>query len=174
IDMVHHDAHSDDGSDTNDAAMDDDELDELDDDDDDEQSKQPRLMRACDHCRRKKIKCNGSRPACSHCLRMRLDCHYSPLVRKKRARRSIIDKLQERLLSIEQLLQPLVEHLAPNDPVVCPGPGGFTHGFGYAPASLPPITHPPGFLPPPGYMQPHLPLQQPAATAPADTLLPPP
>ncbi|PIA16366.1 hypothetical protein COEREDRAFT_34125, partial [Coemansia reversa NRRL 1564] len=54
--------------------------------------------------RRKKVKCNGAKPSCTHCLRMRLECHYSPLVRKKRTRRSVIDKLQERLASMEQML----------------------------------------------------------------------
>ncbi|KAJ2627276.1 hypothetical protein GGF44_004775, partial [Coemansia sp. RSA 1694] len=50
-------------------------------------NKQPRLMRACDTCRRKKVKCNGTKPSCTHCTRMKLACHYSPLVRKKRVRR---------------------------------------------------------------------------------------
>ncbi|KAJ2812289.1 hypothetical protein H4S07_001502 [Coemansia furcata] len=107
-------------------------------------SKQARLMRACDNCRRKKVKCNGTKPSCSHCTRMKLGCHYSPLVRKKRVRRSIIDKLEERLESMEQMLQPLVERLSPNDPVV----GGLALGFGFAPA--PPVlpqAQPP--LPPP-------------------------
>ncbi|KAJ2079811.1 hypothetical protein H4R24_003511 [Coemansia sp. RSA 988] len=133
---------------------------------DDGQNKQQRLMRACDHCRRKKVKCNGAKPACTHCLRMRLECHYSPLVRKKRTRRSVIDKLQERLASMEQMLQPLVERLSPNDPVVSAGVGGFGLGFGFAPAPQPAIAHPLGYsmqplsphqpqgaLPQPIYMQ---------------------
>ncbi|KAJ2551524.1 hypothetical protein GGH95_005911, partial [Coemansia sp. RSA 1836] len=106
-------------------------------------NKQPRLMRACDTCRRKKVKCNGTKPSCTHCTRMKLACHYSPLVRKKRVRRSIIDKLEERLESMEQMLQPLVERLSPNDPVVL-GAGGFALGFGFAPAPPPAISHPLG------------------------------
>ncbi|KAJ2447369.1 hypothetical protein GGF42_005458 [Coemansia sp. RSA 2424] len=74
---------------------------------------------------------------------MKLACHYSPLVRKKRVRRSIIDKLEERLESMEQMLQPLVERLSPNDPVVL-GAGGFALGFGFAPAPPPAISHPLG------------------------------
>ncbi|KAJ2691144.1 hypothetical protein IWW39_000204 [Coemansia spiralis] len=105
-------------------------------------SKPPSLMRACDSCRRKKVKCNGIKPSCLHCTRMRLACHYSPLVRKKRVRRSIIDKLEERLESMEQMLQPLVERLSPNDPVI--GAGGFGLGFGFAPAPPPAIAHPLG------------------------------
>ncbi|KAJ2618114.1 hypothetical protein H4S08_000038 [Coemansia sp. RSA 1365] len=113
--------------------------------DEDGQNKHQRLMRACDHCRRKKVKCNGAKPSCTHCLRMRLECHYSPLVRKKRTRRSVIDKLQERLASMEQMLQPLVERLSPNDPVVSAGAGGFGLGFGFAPAPPPAIAHPLGY-----------------------------
>ncbi|KAJ1815078.1 hypothetical protein LPJ75_002499, partial [Coemansia sp. RSA 2598] len=110
-----------DDDDDDDEQMEQDEVEgdaEVDGDGDgDEQAKAPRLMRACDNCRRKKVKCNGTKPSCSHCTRMKLGCHYSPLVRKKRVRRSIIDKLEERLESMEQMLQPLVERLSPNDPV---------------------------------------------------------
>ncbi|KAJ1725145.1 hypothetical protein LPJ53_000641 [Coemansia erecta] len=134
----------------NDDDEDDDEQEEPDegDGDGDGPSKHPRLMRACDNCRRKKVKCNGIKPSCSHCSRMKLLCHYSPLVRKKRVRRSIIDKLEERLESMEQMLQPLVERLQPNDPVVNTGIGGFGLGFGFAPAPMPAIAHPLGMVPP--------------------------
>ncbi|KAJ1948000.1 hypothetical protein FBU59_001793, partial [Linderina macrospora] len=97
--------------------------------DDNEANKHPRLMRACDNCRRKKVKCDGSKPSCSHCTRMKLACHYSPLVRKKRVRRSIIEKLEERLESMEQMLQPLVERLSPTDPVVGLMQNQFAPGF---------------------------------------------
>ncbi|KAJ2053867.1 hypothetical protein H4S04_000395 [Coemansia sp. S16] len=131
-------------------------------------NKQARLMRACDNCRRKKVKCNGTKPSCSHCTRMKLGCHYSPLVRKKRVRRSIIDKLEERLESMEQMLQPLVERLSPNDPVI--GAGGFGLGFGFAPAPPPAIAHPLG-LPYQGQVQ-HYAQQQPQQQPPP--VLPPP
>ncbi|KAJ2726874.1 hypothetical protein GGI07_000202 [Coemansia sp. Benny D115] len=137
------------GLDTTGNDMDEDDDDENDDadeqeGDDESLAKMPRLMRACDHCRRKKVKCNGIKPSCSHCTRMKLACHYSPLVRKKRVRRTIIDKLEERLESMEQMLQPLVERLSPNDPVVSAGIGGFGLGFGFAPAPAPAIAHPLG------------------------------
>ncbi|KAJ2449735.1 hypothetical protein EV183_004725 [Coemansia sp. RSA 2336] len=125
------------------------EDDEDDNDDEDDANKQQRLMRACDNCRRKKVKCNGTKPSCSHCMRMKLACNYSPLVRKKRTRRSVIDKLQDRLASMEQMLQPLVERLQPNDPVVSAGVGGFGLGFGFAPAPPPTLMHPLGLPAPP-------------------------
>ncbi|KAJ2847073.1 hypothetical protein IWW36_004037, partial [Coemansia brasiliensis] len=36
-----------------------------------------RYLRACDNCRRRKVKCDGVRPACSHCRRVEVPCHYS-------------------------------------------------------------------------------------------------
>ncbi|KAJ2492826.1 hypothetical protein IWW37_001124 [Coemansia sp. RSA 2050] len=133
-------------------------------------NKPPSLMRACDSCRRKKVKCNGIKPSCLHCTRMKLACHYSLLVRKKRVRRSIIDKLEERLESMEQMLQPLVERLSPNDPVI--GAGGFGLGFGFAPAPLPAIAHPLG-LPYQGQAQQHVALQHPPQSSPPPVLPPP-
>ncbi|KAJ2352004.1 hypothetical protein GGF43_003867 [Coemansia sp. RSA 2618] len=150
-DVTHMDALYDDGiADSssqyqdNDLDDDDDRDNDNDDNDEEDSNKQQRLMRACDNCRRKKVKCNGIKPTCSHCMRMKLVCNYSPLVRKKRTRRSVIDKLQDRLASMEQMLQPLVERLQPNDPVVSAGVGGFGLGFGFAPPPPPAIAHPLG------------------------------
>ncbi|KAJ2082106.1 hypothetical protein H4R24_001847 [Coemansia sp. RSA 988] len=36
-----------------------------------------RYLRACDNCRRRKVKCDGVRPACGHCRRVDTPCHYS-------------------------------------------------------------------------------------------------
>ncbi|KAJ2473774.1 hypothetical protein GGI02_000604 [Coemansia sp. RSA 2322] len=151
--------HDDDDDDEEDEEEDGDDGHDVDNEDEAEaargSSKQARLMRACDTCRRKKVKCNGTKPSCSHCTRMKLACHYSPLVRKKRVRRSIIDKLEERLESMEQMLQPLVERLSPNDPVVSAGASGFGLGFAFAPAllpPLPPVPQPPAVLLPPPHV----------------------
>ncbi|KAJ5599070.1 hypothetical protein N7450_000137 [Penicillium hetheringtonii] len=37
--------------------------------------KDPKVSRACDNCKRKKIRCNGTRP-CQTCAKRRLDCAY--------------------------------------------------------------------------------------------------
>ncbi|KAJ1978453.1 hypothetical protein H4R33_005968 [Dimargaris cristalligena] len=50
---------------------------------------EPKLMRACDVCRKKKIKCAGEKPECSTCRRNQIPCHYSPWVRGKRSRKTI-------------------------------------------------------------------------------------
>ncbi|KAJ1675500.1 hypothetical protein EV182_001145 [Spiromyces aspiralis] len=45
---------------------------------------QLRLLRACDYCRKRKVKCNGERPACSHCRRVGAHCHYSVKPKSRR------------------------------------------------------------------------------------------
>ncbi|KAF4445827.1 hypothetical protein F53441_10472 [Fusarium austroafricanum] len=43
-----------------------------------ERPRQRRGHRACDPCRRKKIKCPGERPVCSYCRRLGQACDYQP------------------------------------------------------------------------------------------------
>lgn len=41
-------------------------------------------FKACDMCRKKKIKCDGKLPACTHCINYKTDCVFTQ-VEKKRA-----------------------------------------------------------------------------------------
>ncbi|KAF2219194.1 hypothetical protein BDZ85DRAFT_206527 [Elsinoe ampelina] len=45
-----------------------------------------RLLRACDSCYKRKIKCDGVRPRCEWCSSHGIDCTFfrQPRVRKKR------------------------------------------------------------------------------------------
>ncbi|KAJ1674453.1 hypothetical protein EV182_003242, partial [Spiromyces aspiralis] len=47
------------------------------------EKKKKRLTQACDHCRRKKIRCDGIRPSCKNCLRQSMLCTYMPSNRKR-------------------------------------------------------------------------------------------
>ncbi|KAJ2655857.1 hypothetical protein IWW48_005330 [Coemansia sp. RSA 1200] len=43
-----------------------------------------RYRHSCEHCRKRKIKCSGTRPICDHCLRRGIQCIYKPLARTPR------------------------------------------------------------------------------------------
>ncbi|KAG8954208.1 hypothetical protein FRC04_000429 [Tulasnella sp. 424] len=82
-------------------------------------SKRRKVLRACDVCRRKKIKCDAhSQPGtrCSHCVTYKLECTFVEGAKKRgppkgaRDARSYIDDLEERC----QLLEQLVMRLAPD------------------------------------------------------------
>ncbi|KAI8098930.1 uncharacterized protein BX664DRAFT_9924 [Halteromyces radiatus] len=44
--------------------------------------KRQRVSRACDLCRRKKIKCDGSIPICGNCKAFALECTYKDTTKK--------------------------------------------------------------------------------------------
>ena len=37
----------------------------------------PRVRRACESCRNRKIKCYGEQPTCRHCRELGIDCYYA-------------------------------------------------------------------------------------------------
>ncbi|ORX63486.1 hypothetical protein DL89DRAFT_208460, partial [Linderina pennispora] len=46
-------------------------------------SKRQRISRACDRCRRKKVKCDGRRPICTHCQAIGSSCTYLDVTKKR-------------------------------------------------------------------------------------------
>lgn len=73
--------------------------------------KRQRVSRACDSCRRKKIKCDGVRPTCTNCGNSKQPCVYTVPERKpKRIRKkaSNIVALESRLDKIESLLEKII------------------------------------------------------------------
>ncbi|KAJ2666299.1 hypothetical protein IW148_001017 [Coemansia sp. RSA 1199] len=55
-----------------------------------------RLMLSCDNCRKKKIRCDGTKPSCSSCTRSTTQCVYSPVGPRKKPRRSVADTAKRR------------------------------------------------------------------------------
>lgn len=82
----------------------------MDDDDVRHANKRQRVSQACEGCRKKKIKCDGSKPTCTNCGNSGAECVYTQVPRKPRApkkRSTNIGELENRLDRIESLLEAL-------------------------------------------------------------------
>ncbi|KJR79804.1 uncharacterized protein SPSK_00020 [Sporothrix schenckii 1099-18] len=83
----------------------------------DAQHQTPAITKACDLCRKKKIRCQRTPDGgCAQCTRANVaDCHFTPIATKKKARRPPGHKqiaiLEERLRRTEGLLQDAVGKL---------------------------------------------------------------
>lgn len=51
--------------------------------DDTNEAKRRRIARACDMCRKKKIKCDGKLPSCSHCTNYKTECVFTQVEKKR-------------------------------------------------------------------------------------------
>lgn len=66
----------------------------------------PKLKRiACIICRKRKLKCDGSKPSCSTCTRLGHNCAYDEVRRKSGPKRGYVKALEERLKQVETLLK---------------------------------------------------------------------
>ncbi|KAJ2082353.1 hypothetical protein H4R24_001658 [Coemansia sp. RSA 988] len=72
--------------------------------------KRQRISRACDRCRRKKVKCDGRRPICTHCEAIGTSCTYLDTTKKRGPPKGYIDAIECRLHAAEGLLRDLVHN----------------------------------------------------------------
>ncbi|KIM40777.1 hypothetical protein M413DRAFT_446160 [Hebeloma cylindrosporum] len=80
--------------------------------------KKRRMWRACDICRKKKIRCDGVQLAgspCSNCISNRFDCTYVGEA-KKRAPKGYVDSLENKIEKLEKL-EKWVRRLCPDEAV---------------------------------------------------------
>lgn len=78
--------------------------------------KRRRVTRACDECRRKKIKCDGKQP-CTHCTVYSYDCTYDqPSNRRRNPTPQYIEALETRLQRAETLLRTVFPNIDLKDP----------------------------------------------------------
>ncbi|KAK5800206.1 hypothetical protein VI817_002418 [Penicillium citrinum] len=70
-------------------------------------AKRRRIARACDMCRKKKIKCDGKMPKCSHCSNYKTDCVFTQVEKKRNPPKGAkyIEGLENRLGRMESLLR---------------------------------------------------------------------
>ncbi|KZP00590.1 hypothetical protein CALVIDRAFT_533589 [Calocera viscosa TUFC12733] len=76
-------------------------------DDDDNPSKKRRIQRACDICRRKKIRCDGPQMPnnrCSNCLAYHHECTYVEAAKKRGPPKGYVEALENRLAKTEAVL----------------------------------------------------------------------
>ncbi|TLD34526.1 hypothetical protein E2P81_ATG04691 [Venturia nashicola] len=67
---------------------------------------QPKAKRiACVLCRKRKLKCDGARPACGTCKRLSHDCAYDEVRKKSGPKRGYVKLLEARLQQVETLLK---------------------------------------------------------------------
>ncbi|KAI0023141.1 fungal-specific transcription factor domain-containing protein [Xylariomycetidae sp. FL0641] len=82
--------------------------------------KRRRVTRACDECRRKKIKCDGKQP-CTHCQVYSYDCTYDkPSNRRRNPAPQYIEALENKLSRAENLLRKFMPDVDLNDPNLDP------------------------------------------------------
>ncbi|KAG9241649.1 fungal-specific transcription factor domain-containing protein [Calycina marina] len=87
----------------------------------------PKLI-ACIICRKRKLRCDGTKPSCSTCTRLGHSCAYDEVRRKSGPKRGYVKALEERLKRLETLLR---TQNAPATPEVLPTI--FTCAAGLAP-----------------------------------------
>ncbi|KAL8734636.1 MAG: hypothetical protein Q9181_003120 [Wetmoreana brouardii] len=79
--------------------------------------KRRRVTRACDECRRKKIKCDGKHP-CTHCTVYSYDCTYDqPSNRRRNPAPQYVEALEKRLQKAESLLRNVLPNISLDDPI---------------------------------------------------------
>ncbi|KAK9775689.1 hypothetical protein SCAR479_07505 [Seiridium cardinale] len=82
--------------------------------------KRRRVTRACDECRRKKIKCDGKQP-CTHCQVYSYECTYDkPSNRRRNPAPQYIEALENRLQRAEALLKKFMPDVDLADPSLDP------------------------------------------------------
>lgn len=78
--------------------------------------KRRRVTRACDECRRKKIKCDGKQP-CTHCTVYSYECTYDqPSNRRRNPAPQYVEALENRLQRAEALLRNVLPTVDLDDP----------------------------------------------------------
>lgn len=83
--------------------------------------KRKRTAHACEPCRQRKSRCDGSRPVCDLCKEQGVECYYrdSAITPATKVDRQPLEQLQARLRDMEQMLHRLVS-ASSREPVPSP------------------------------------------------------
>ncbi|KAJ2933626.1 hypothetical protein H1R20_g3439, partial [Candolleomyces eurysporus] len=103
-----------------------------------------RVWRACESCRRKKIKCDGCEPTCSQCTASGSQCTWLQTKDRAALSRHYVQELEARLLHMESLFQQIAPTLQTmGQPINGLGPLPATTSVSAAEAVSPTTTTPP-------------------------------
>ncbi|KAI8647845.1 fungal-specific transcription factor domain-containing protein [Parasitella parasitica] len=80
--------------------------------------KRQRVSKACEQCRRKKVKCDGSSPHCNNCSSLGLQCHYKESTKKRGPAKGYIEAIEGRLHRLEALLGSIVQEDDPRSQAI--------------------------------------------------------
>ncbi|KAK9237384.1 fungal-specific transcription factor domain-containing protein [Lipomyces kononenkoae] len=77
--------------------------------------KRRRIARACDCCRKKKIKCDGRMPSCTNCINYKTKCVFTYTEKKRNPAKGLkyIESLESRLEKMEGLIRSFVPEYRP-------------------------------------------------------------
>ncbi|KAK3327528.1 fungal-specific transcription factor domain-containing protein [Cercophora scortea] len=78
-------------------------------------SSQSRIAQACDRCRSKKIRCDGTRPCCSQCANVGFECRTSDKLSRRAFPRGYTESLEERVRVLENEVRELKDLLDEKD-----------------------------------------------------------
>ena len=76
---------------------------------------QSRVAQACDRCRSKKIRCDGTTPCCSQCANVGFECKTSDKLSRRAFPRGYTESLEERVRSLESEVRELKDLLDTKD-----------------------------------------------------------
>ncbi|WBW71694.1 DNA-binding transcription factor [Schizosaccharomyces osmophilus] len=75
-----------------------------------------RINRACDLCRKRKIRCDGKQPACSNCLNHSVSCVYTARPKRRTGQKQMyIKSLVSRLEQMESTIRSVVPNYSPQN-----------------------------------------------------------
>ncbi|KAK9719077.1 hypothetical protein K7432_005056 [Basidiobolus ranarum] len=75
----------------------------------DDSQKRQRVSKACDNCRRRKVRCDGTQPICSNCRTIGTTCSYNDATKKRGPPKGYIEAIENRLHRMEHILGGLVQ-----------------------------------------------------------------
>ena len=76
---------------------------------------QNRIAQACDRCRSKKIRCDGTTPCCSQCASVGFECRTSDKLSRRAFPRGYTESLEERVRLLEAEVKELKDLLDEKD-----------------------------------------------------------